>query len=140
MGPFLGQCTSELSGKTKRFVTTGPESYGYMEVLENGDSKADQSEVNVFPRRSTEDHRVCHTGKSKKNTTRAVPTTNQSASGIPSDPATTMQCANSYTTTNGRKSSKAHFRDEDSCRKGCNLKFPIQEFEGYSHMNKRVGV
>ncbi|KAF1760249.1 hypothetical protein GCK72_008495 [Caenorhabditis remanei] len=39
MGPFLGQCTSELSGKMERFVTTGAKSYAYKETLENGDSK-----------------------------------------------------------------------------------------------------
>ena len=39
MGPFLGQCTSELSGKIERFVTTGAKSYAYKEILENGDVK-----------------------------------------------------------------------------------------------------
>ncbi|CAL2047004.1 unnamed protein product [Caenorhabditis brenneri] len=39
MGPFLGQCTSELSGKMVRFVTTGAKSYGYKELLDNGEEK-----------------------------------------------------------------------------------------------------
>ena len=31
------------------------------------------------------------------------------------------------------------FRNEDLCRRGCNLKFQVREFEGHPHMNKRVG-
>ncbi|EGT35888.1 hypothetical protein CAEBREN_04170 [Caenorhabditis brenneri] len=39
MGPFLGQCTSELSGKVTKFVTTGAKSYCYKEVLANDEEK-----------------------------------------------------------------------------------------------------
>ncbi|CAL2033983.1 unnamed protein product [Caenorhabditis brenneri] len=39
MGPFLGRCTSELSGKMVRFVTTGANSYGYKELLDIGEEK-----------------------------------------------------------------------------------------------------
>ncbi|EGT57769.1 hypothetical protein CAEBREN_12375 [Caenorhabditis brenneri] len=48
MGPFLGQCTSELSGKMVRFVTTGANSYGYKELLDIGEEKIKLKSKGIF--------------------------------------------------------------------------------------------
>ncbi|CAI2356177.1 unnamed protein product [Caenorhabditis sp. 36 PRJEB53466] len=39
MGPFLGQVTSELKGTMTKFVATAGKSYGYKELLPNGEEQ-----------------------------------------------------------------------------------------------------
>ena len=45
LGKYLGDLTSELSGKMKEFVTLGPKTYSYKQEMETGEEKVNNQKI-----------------------------------------------------------------------------------------------